>query len=81
MTDTRKFNFNKDAAIAKLAKMPDDEPVFVLRAHDVAASHAINSWIDWAGALGAKQEKLDGAEEHLMAFIAWQSVHGTKVPD
>jgi hypothetical protein len=38
-------NFNKAGAIAMLAKIPDDEPVFVLRAQDRAAVYAIESWI------------------------------------
>lgn len=73
--------FNKEGALAMLARMPDDEPVFVLRAQDRAATRAIEAWIEAASFLGANVEKLHGAEDHRQAFLRWQVDHTTKVPD
>lgn len=71
----------KREAIAMLEAMPDDEPVFVLRAQDRAAPHAIEGWVEEASALGASEEKIAGGEEHRLAFVEWAKTHRTKVPD
>lgn len=73
--------YDKQAALAMIARMPDDEPVFVLRAQDAAAVHAIEAWVEEASALGASEEKTVGGEEHRDAFLVWQETHATKVPD
>lgn len=64
-----------------LAKVAEDEPLFVLRAKDAAAVHAIQCWIEAAQDLGAPPKKLAEAEGLIAKMKAWQEEHGTKTPD
>lgn len=77
------MKFNRDAATAMLAAIPEDEPIFVLRAQDKAASRAIRAWIDAAASLGADKDKVAGVRCTLFAFVEWQTANPTrvKVPD
>lgn len=60
-------------------KIGEREPVFVLRAQDVVAPDAIETWIALAQAAGAPQEKLDHARLHAQAMRDWGG--RKKVPD
>lgn len=63
--------------------IPDDEPVFLLRAKDKVAPWAVHAWANNASALGADQDLVDRvhafAEE--MSEYARQHHRGGKVPD
>lgn len=71
--------FDREQVLAMLARVPEDEPIFVLRAQDAAAVHALEAWIEEASRLEANVEKLEGAEEHRTAFVDWQGRHPNKV--
>lgn len=59
----------------------DDEPIFVLRAHDALAVPAVLYWIDLAASVGVPEAKLDRAREDVKRMEAWAAVHGCKRPD
>jgi hypothetical protein len=59
-------------------KIPDDEPVFLLRAQDMLASRAVRFWCAEAEKAGVAPEMIDRAWRHAIAM----EVYGTrKVPD
>ena len=72
-----------------LAKVADEEPIFILRATDKLAPHLVRLWAamvvrehmeGWAsGALPT--EKLTRALKCALSMEAWQAQHGGKVPD
>lgn len=62
-------------------KVPDDEPLFVLRGQDAAAPAAVRAWANVAEELGASADIVALAREHACTMEAYQSEHGGKVPD
>lgn len=58
--------------------IPGEEPVFLLRAQDEAAVHALQAWIAEARRLGASDDILGKAEAHLARMESWKP---KKVPD
>lgn len=61
--------------------IPKDEPVFLLRAQDTCAPHALVEWIESSRALGVDEEMLAAAERQLTAMAEWQREHGHKAAD
>lgn len=59
----------------------DDEPIFVLRAHDALAVPTIHYWIDLAASVGVPAAKLERARADAARMDAWAAVHGCKRPD
>ena len=72
---------NAKEAREYLQRIPDDEPVFVLRAQDALATHAILVWVWLAAALGVCEEKRVGAAAVIDQFETWQKIHPPKLPD
>jgi hypothetical protein len=64
-----------------LAKVGDDEPIFVVRAHDRCAPGTIRDWARRAHALGAPDEKVKSAMECAVDVELWQRDNGCKTPD
>lgn len=72
-----------------LAKAADDEPIFILRAHDRFAPMAVREWIDMVSEHYAYNPprpagldaKLSEAEDLARRMEWWQEAHGCKVPD
>lgn len=64
-----------------LNKAGDEEPVFVLRAHDRTAPFTVRFWITQARGRGAPEAKLKEAQEIVDEMEAWQAANGAKVPD
>jgi len=64
-------------------RIPDDEPVFIIRGKDKLAPRAILAWLDAAREAGVNVDKLTRAEEHLVAVIEFQEQHPErcKIPD
>lgn len=64
-------------------KIPDDEPVFIIRGQDLLAQSAIAKWIEEAERLGVNEEKVARARRHLLDVIGFQSKHPVrcKLPD
>lgn len=62
-------------------RIPEDEPVFLLRAQDCAAPAAVRAWADIANSCGAEEDIVTLARRHADAMEAWQKEHKVKVPD
>lgn len=61
--------------------IPEDEPVFLLRAKDVAAPAAVQLWADRAEQAGASWKIVLAARDQAFEMIRWQAEHGSKIPD
>lgn len=61
--------------------IPEDEPVFLLRAQDVTAPAVVEYWIMKAGDAGALRNIINAAKEQVDAMRKWQREHGIKIPD
>ena len=61
--------------------IPEDEPVFLLRARDVTAPAVVRYWAIKARAAGAMRNITESAERQVEAMIQWQHEHGIKIPD
>lgn len=70
--------FTKANALAYLEKMPDDEPVFVLRAQDYLAPVAMRAWIQAAYQANTNISKVEVAEQIQEAMTRWPT---RKYPD
>lgn len=58
--------------------IPDDEPVFLLRAQDATAADTVRYWANQAEAAGAAPAILQAARSHADLMDAWPK---KKVPD
>jgi len=64
-----------------LAKVADDEPIFILRASDALAPQVILEWIRLAKRNCVSHAKIVRAKQHADALWSWQLKHGAKLPD
>jgi len=64
-----------------LAKVGDDEPIFILRASDTLTPLVIDEWIRLAKRNCVSHEKIVKAKQHADAIWKWQLEHGAKLPD
>jgi hypothetical protein len=60
--------------------IPEDEPVFLLRAQDVAALPTLGDYLENCRAAGASQAHMDGISSAIHRFHDWQESHTAKVP-
>lgn len=60
--------------------IPDDEPVFIVRAQDKFAPATCDRWADLAEAEGL-HELADAVRVHADLMRGWQRDHGAKAPD
>lgn len=61
--------------------IPEDEPVFLLRAQDVVAPEVVSYWIELAKDSGALPNIIEAAKKHVGLMVEWQREHGMKIPD
>lgn len=73
----------RQEVLAWLEKVPEDEPIFCLRAKDDIATHALRCWMREASAMGVAEEKIDGAKGFLIEFSEWrhENPDKCKLPD
>ncbi|KKN34267.1 hypothetical protein LCGC14_0795660 [marine sediment metagenome] len=65
-----------------LGRAADDEPVFVLVAHDQVAAETVRDWAGRAQRAGVRDEKIKAAMEHANTMDAWRLANGGgKTPD
>jgi hypothetical protein len=64
-----------------LGKIPDNEPVFLLRAQDLAAPDTVREWCRLAHKNGASVETLMSAYKQASAMEEWQRKNARKTPD
>lgn len=61
--------------------IPEDEPVFLIRAQDVTAPDVVRYWAIKAKQGGAAKNIVEAAEAQVSAIVEWQREHGMKIPD
>lgn len=61
--------------------IPEDEPVFLIRAQDATAPDVVRYWALKARAAGAMKNITEAADIQAEAMIHWQREHGMKIPD
>ena len=59
-------------------KIPDDEPIFILRAQDATAGRMVEAWAQHARGLGVNKQKCDDASALVYQMMAWPN---RKLPD
>jgi hypothetical protein len=64
-----------------LSRCDDNEPVFVLRAHDKMAPAVVRIWAEMATLFGVEPEKVLEALKIGRQMSDWQRGHGCKLPD
>lgn len=62
-------------------KIPEDEPVFILRAQDVTAPFVVRVWAQQAESFGALPNIVSAAKTQADNMMKWQRKHGMKIPD
>ena len=62
----------------RIRRIPDDEPVFILRAQDELASGVVREWCARAEAAGVRSSMLFGARQIAEAMDRWPV---KKLPD
>jgi len=61
-----------------IARIPDDEPIFILRGQDKLAAAVVRFWADRAEQAGVRSGKVMGARDCADAMDAWPV---KKLPD
>lgn len=61
--------------------IPEDEPVFLIRAQDKLAPDIVEVWATGAEEEGAAPNIVEAARGHAEAMREWQEEHGSKIPD
>jgi hypothetical protein len=62
-------------------KIPNEEPVFLLRGQDACAQETMQAWTIAAKRRNVSQEMIDAVQVHIGKVYAWQADHKIKVPD
>jgi len=77
-----RFDYNRiQDPLSDNGGIPEDEPVFLIRAKDMAAPYAVRAWAEFARCVGADGEIIEKAMIHATRMGDWQKVHGCQVPD
>lgn len=61
--------------------IPDDEPVFLIRAKDINGPEAVEAWALLALKSGAKENIVYAAMAQAKNMRWWQAKHGCQTPD
>jgi len=59
-------------------KVPDEEPIFILRARDITAAHAVMHWAERAERNNVPEEKVCGAIKTAYEMKKWPA---QRMPD
>ncbi len=62
-------------------KIPEDEPVFLIRGQDVAAPATLRAYALLAHERGANRDIVDAVLDHVRLMEDWQRMAACKVPD
>lgn len=62
-------------------RIPDGEPVFMLRGSDVHAPEIVTRWAEMQAAAGGDPRLVRMAFDQAREMRLWQRAHGSKVPD
>lgn len=61
--------------------IPEDEPVFVLRAQDVLSTHAIEAYYKACVGSGLPESHTEAVRAAHNDFVEWQDHNPIKIPD
>jgi hypothetical protein len=61
--------------------IPENEPVFLIRAKDEVSALTVEKWADYAEQAGADDRMVKAARDHAKLMRIWQRKHGWQVPD
>jgi hypothetical protein len=61
--------------------IPEDEPVFLIRAQDETSALTVEKWAEYAEQAGADWSIVKAARDHAAAMRGYQRKHGCKIPD
>lgn len=61
--------------------IPEDEPVFLLRAQDICAPFALLEWTYQAERHGVSQLMVEAVSKQTELMREWQQQHLVKIPD
>lgn len=64
-----------------LMLIPEDEPVFLLRAQDATAPEVLEFWASLQFARDGDETMARMANKHAMEMREWQAANGSKMPD
>lgn len=64
-----------------LAKIPHDEPVFLIRGQDRVGGDAVRAWADLAQLAGARPKIVEAARQQAAAMDQWRHRHRDKISD
>lgn len=62
-------------------KIPENEPVFLIRGQDKIAPQVVSIWADLAEIAGAEQNIINAARNHVLKMKEWQNKINVKIPD
>lgn len=62
-------------------RIPDKEPVFLLRAQDATSPETVEFWIEQQVARDGDPQLIELARDHVQAMRDWQREHGSKTAD
>lgn len=62
-------------------KIPEDEPVFLIRGQDVVAPEVVEFWATKAHEAGVDSRMVSAARQHASRMRIWQAEHWSKIPD
>ncbi len=61
--------------------IPQDEPVFLIRACDTLGPETLQAWATAAEAIGVTPDVIAAVRLHARRMVQWQNRHGFKRPD
>lgn len=62
-------------------KIPENEPVFLLRGQDKLAPELLLWWAAKLKLSGGDPEMAEMVKNHAQLMLDWQKEHGSKIPD
>lgn len=62
-------------------KIPEDEPVFLIRGQDHCGPATLEAWANLAEMAGARSDIVDAAKSQAERMRKWQETVGSKTPD
>lgn len=62
-------------------KIPEEEPVFLIRGQDVVGPNAVLHWAELAESQGANVDIVQSAREQALRMRDWQRLNVAKIPD
>ena len=62
-------------------RIPEDEPVFLIRGQDTLGPEIVREWAIRARKAGCQSSIVVAAFDQAQSMVEWQHKHGSKIPD